>query len=183
MEKEIEIWKDVFGYEGLYRVSNMGNVKSLGNGLTHKTEKILKPHKSRKYIKVILSKNGVVKNHLVHKIEWEAFYGEIPEGYQVNHIDEKPENNRLDNLCLMTPKENCNWGTRNERVSKKQINDSNKSKPVIQYDLNGNYIKEYPSAHEIERQLGFDNGHISKCCNGKLKKTYGYIWRFKENYG
>ena len=55
-------------------------------------------------------------------IEYEAFNGPIPEGMQVNHIDENTLNNNLENLNLMTPSENINWGTRNERDRLKKIN-------------------------------------------------------------
>lgn len=55
-----------------------------------------------------------------------------------------------------------------------------KAKKVLQYDLNGNFIKEWESGTEVERQLKIDQGHISECCNGKRKKTGGFVWKFKE---
>ena len=78
----------------------------------------------------------------------------------------------------MTAKENSNWGTRNERRAKKQIN-GKRSKTVLQFDLNDNFVKEYPSANQAERELGFDHSYIASCCNGKYKQAYGYIWRYK----
>lgn len=55
-----------------------------------------------------------------------------------------------------------------------------KSKVVLQYSLDGTFIKEYPSTKEVERKFRFDQGNISACCLGKYKTAYGYIWRFKE---
>ena len=116
MKEIIEIWRDVKGFEGLYRVSNLGRVKSF-YGLK---EKILKPGiLNNGYYRVILCKQSVKKTYLVHRLVWETFNDTIPEGLQVNHINEIKTDNRLSNLNLMTQKENINWGTRNERIAKK----------------------------------------------------------------
>lgn len=77
----------------------------------------------------------------------------------------------------MSHKENINFGTGIERRSKTRTNDK-KSKPVIQYDLSGNIIKKYPSAMEVERQTGYAQGNISRCCNGLMKTAYRFIWRY-----
>ena len=177
-----EVWKDIPEYEG-YQASNLGRVKSLEriDARGHRLkEKILKPSIDHKgYYRVCLYKNLIGKRYYVHRFVWEAFNGSIPEGLQVNHINEIKSDNRLENLNLMTPKENMNWGTRNERSAKKQIN-GKKSKPVLQFALEGILIKEYPSINQIERELGFDQGDIVNCCNGKLKTAYNFIWRYKE---
>lgn len=168
---EKEEWRDIPNYEGFYQVSNLGRVKSF-YGLK---EKILKPGiPNNGYYQVELCKNSIRKFYMVHRLVWEAFNGQIPEGLQVNHINEIKSDNRLSNLNLMTAKENCNWGSRNERRAKKQ------SKVVLQFDLNDNFIKEYPSAIQIERENGFGQGNISKCCKGKRKTAYGYKWKYKE---
>lgn len=113
-----------------------------------------------------------------HRLVWEAFNGKIPEGLQVNHINEIKTDNRLENLNLMTCKENNNWGTANKRRSKTQRNDKAKSKPVIQKSLDGKIIKIWPSIMEIERELGYNNSHICQCCKGRHKQMYGYIWEY-----
>lgn len=166
-----EIWKDIKGYEQLYQVSNLGRVKRITTG------KILKPNVVRNYFRIRLCKEGCYKNISIHRLVYETFVGEIPEGMQVNHINERKNDNRLENLNLMTPKQNTNWGTRNERIVSKNTNGI-RSKPVLQYDLDGNLIKEWPSVSEIERKLGFY--HISCCCLGKYKTAYGYIWKYKK---
>lgn len=176
---ENEIWKDIKGFEGLYQASNLGQVKSLERPYRRK-ENILKPSIShRGYYIVALSKNSIVKTYRVHILVYEAFNGPIPENMQVNHINEIKTDNRLSNLNLMTAKENCNWGTRNERSTKKRIN-GKCSKTVLQFDLNNNLVKEFPSAMQVERELGFANSNIIKCCKGKYKTAYNYKWKYKN---
>ena len=176
MKEIIEIWRDIPNYEGLYQISNLGRVKSF-YGLK---EKILKPGiLNNGYYRVILCKQSIKKTYLVHRLVWETFNGTIPEGLQVNHLNEVKTDNRLSNLNLMTQKENINWGTRNERIAKKQIN-GKCSKPVLQFTLDNILVKEYQSTMQVERETGFANQHISACCNGKYKTAYGYKWRYKE---
>lgn len=97
---------------------------------------------------------------------------DIPEGYEVNHIDENKHNNRLDNLNLMSHGDNIKYGTRNARVADAL------SKAVQALDKNGNVVMEFPSTMEAGRQ-GFSSSHITECCNGKRKTHKGYIWRWK----
>ena len=186
MKEVIEIWKDIKGFEGLYQVSNLGRVKSLerfrkgANGsLVTVKEKILKPLIDKGYYQVCLSKQSNRKAYLVHRLVWETFNGQIPEGLQVNHINEIKSDNRLENLNLMTAKENSNWGTGIERRVKNLIN-GKKSKPVLQFDLNDNFIKEYPSIRQVYRETGFAFQNISACCKGKLKQAYNFKWKYKE---
>ena len=54
------------------------------------------------------------------------------------------------------------------------------SKKVLQFTLNGEFVREWPSTREIERQLGFDHSTICKCCNGKQKSAYGFKWCYAE---
>ena len=138
---------------------------------SYKTNRWLKPHlRPDGYLIVHLSDNdNNVKTYYLHRIIYEAVTGQpILEGMDVNHIDEDKSDNRFENLNLMTRKENNNWGTHYERICKQ----------VEQYDKNGNLIQVWPSIIEIERQLGYRNGHISECCRGKLKTYKGYIWRY-----
>lgn len=168
-----EVWKDIKDYEDEYEVSNLGRVRN------KKTKKILKLKKNKGYFRIGLRKNGKRKFYFVHRLVYEAFIGEIPEGYEVNHKDENKENNVLSNIdTLMTRKENNNWGTRNERAKKSLTNHPKKSKPVIQKSLQGDVIKIWVSIHEIERELGFAHTNICFCCNGKYKQAYGYIWEY-----
>jgi hypothetical protein len=173
-----EQWKTVKDYEGFYEVSNLGEVKSLGRLDSrghHLKEKLLSPGKTENgYLFVTLYKNGVGKTFKIHRLVYSTFVEEIPEDMQVNHIDEDKENNRVDNLNLMTPKQNSNWGTRNARRA------AARSKLVEAVDkITGRVIFTFPSTAEAGRQgLGFNSSHISKCCNGERKSHKGFIWRY-----
>lgn len=136
------------------------------------------------YLQIILRDNdNNVKNYYLHRIVYESVTGQpIPEGLQVNHIDEDKTNNHISNLNLMTRKENVNWGTGIERmrkaVSKANTNNPITSKQVAQFDMEGNLINVFPSASEVHRQLGFNTGYISSCCNGRHKQAYGFSWKY-----
>ena len=187
---ENEIWKDIPNYEGLYQASNLGRVKSLerfrkgkNGSLVPVKEKILKPKISHNgYYQVALIKNSKVRFYLVHRLVFGAFNATIPEGLQVNHINEIKSDNRLSNLNLMTSKENTNWGTGIERCHNQLINGKT-SKTVLQFTLEDILIKEYPSTKQVERELGFDQGNIVNCCNGKQKTAYGYKWKYAKEVG
>lgn len=166
-----ETFKAVPGYEGLYEVSNLGNVKGM------KTGKILKPGKTiHGYLHVTLCKDGKTKCLSIHRLVWRAFNGEIPPGLEVNHINEEKTDNRLCNLNLMTHKENNKWGTRIERMIE------SKKKPVIAFDKVGNFVKEFKSLQEAADWLGKPGGDSNICYNliGKCRSAYGYVWKYKN---
>ena len=132
------------------------------------------------YIRVCLQNDGGIwKNMMFHRAILMSYLGEgIPIGYEVNHIDENKKNNQIKNLNLMTPKENCNHGTRNKRVAKTQRNDPKKSIRVQAFDKQGNLVFDFPSSREAERQMGFKPSNISACCKGKRKYHKGLIWQY-----
>jgi hypothetical protein len=123
----------------------------------------------------VLSKNGKCEKMFVHTLVYGTFNNEIPEGMQVNHIDENKTNNCLSNLNLMTAKENTNWGTGIERRAKKN------EKPVVQYDINNNFIKNWNSARQVKNELGFCDSLITTCCRKRRPTAYGFIWRYKKS--
>ena len=179
-----EIWKNVIGFEDLYEVSNLGNVKRCGgyetghkrHGLTdakyYRKEHILKPQSKRGYMFVSLYKNGSVKQLFVHRLVWEAFNGPIPEGLEINHMDENPANNRLDNLNLLTHAQNNTWGSRTAKAAKAL------SKTVLQYDTTGDLIYEWPSLSEASRKTGIPLSNLWSCCIGKRKTAGGFVWKY-----
>lgn len=169
-----EVWRDIPGYEHLYQVSDQGRVKSLGNGKTHKSSRILKPITRRDYLGVLLYKSGNSKKHAIHLLVWETFNGTIPEGCEINHINENKQDNRLENLNLMTHKENINWGTGIRRRAK------SRQKLVEQFTLDGTHIATWFSVKGIAEELGFHQSSISNCCLGKLKTAHGYIWKYEK---
>lgn len=184
-----EIWKDIDGYEGLYEVSNLGKVKSLGNEFSRK-EKILKQGKKKNgYLYVILWKEGKYKTCLVHRLVAQAFL-ENPNNYScVNHKDENKENNCVENLEWCDAKYNINHGTCIQRrvanmdYKTKVANTDYKaiaeklSRQVYQYDKNHNLIKIWKSVAEAGRN-GYKQSTVSSCCLGKRKSHQGYIWSY-----
>ena len=172
-----EIWKDVKNYEGIYKVSNLGNVKSLNYRCTGQ-EKLRKPVTDKDgYLIVGLCKGGKHKSYSVHRLVAQAFIpNNAPLFYdQVNHKDENPKNNRVDNLEWCDNIYNHNYGTRNARVAAANTN-GKLSLPVLQFSLDGKLLSRYPSLREVERQTGFNHSNIGHCCNGKYQQAYGYKW-------
>lgn len=169
-----EIWKDIKDYEGLYQVSNLGRIKSLYN--YRGKGNILKQKNKRGYYQVGLRKNNIRKWVSVHRLVAIAFI-ENPNNYSnINHKDENPLNNCIDNLEWCTTRYNNMYGTRIERVKEKT------SKPVIQFDLKGNFIKEYKSVSDASRETNTSASNIVKCCkkHPKYNKVKNYIWRYKS---
>ena len=165
-----EVWKDIKGYEGHYQVSNNGRVKSLKQG----KEKILKPVRDTKgYLAVQLCKNGEIKRCFVHRLVAQTFIQNPNNLPHINHKDEVKTNNSVQNLEWCSAKYNNNYGTHNQRVAEKR------SKPVLQYTLDGKFVKEWKSQSDVERNLGYSQRNISACCRGKYKSLYGYVWKYK----
>lgn len=194
MSKLVEEWKPVVGYEGLYEVSDWGNVRSLDRVVKCLNSgkypcnrcvkgKIIKPFLTIwGYIQVYLYKSGTKKgnNHTIHRLVAEAFIPNPNNLPEVNHIDEDKTNNNVENLEWCDRKYNKNYGTRTKKVAEKLTNRKDLSKQVYQYTLDGELINIWPSTKEIERKLGYDNGNIGKCCNNKYKQAYGYKWNYNE---
>lgn len=173
-----EIYKDIECYEGLYQVSNLGNVKSLNYNNTKK-ENLLKPRITRNgYLQVILCKNKTIKPYSVHRLVANAFI-ENPNNYPcVNHKDECRTNNVVENLEWCSYKYNCNYGTRNKRMGEKLINRKDESKLVYQYSKEGELISVWESTSECGRN-GYNFGHVADCCRGERKSHKGYIWSYE----
>jgi hypothetical protein len=114
-----EIWRDVIGYENLYQCSNLGRIKSLGNGKTwNEKERILKQTiDKRGYCRVMLCKEGKQKKYLVHRLVATTFLDNPQNLPQVNHKNEQKTDNRIENLEWCTQEYNNNYGTRLEKFS------------------------------------------------------------------
>lgn len=181
---ENEIWKEIPGYEGLYEVSNYGQIRSIkrlekcGNKTRIRKERILKQSLRRGYLFVSLCKNGEKENVVIHRIVALLFIPNPENKPCIDHIDGDRANNHADNLRWVTAKENSNNYNAPNTYKGKKINKGGKA--VLQYDLEGNFIKEWVTTMEIQRQLNYHRSNISNCCNGLVKTAYNYIWRYKN---
>lgn len=177
-----EEWKDIEGYENLYQVSNLGRVKSLNFKRSGK-EKIMKSHVNKVgYVAISLYKSGKDKIHTVHRLVAKHFIPNPDNLPQVDHINTNRTDNRVENLKWCTNEENSNNTITKEHMSEGQKGkygaNSNRSKVILQYDLNGNFIAKWYGALEIERVLGFKTKHISDVCLGRRKTCHGYMWKY-----
>lgn len=162
-----EIWRDIDGYKGLYQISNKGRVKSLKWG----KERILKPVINNSgYYCINLYNDSVIKRFLLHRLVAQAFIPNPHNLPEVNHKDENKKNNCVENIEWCDRRYNNNYGTRNKRLSRK----------ILQYSKSGEFIREWKSAHEVERVLKIAQTNITQCCRGKHKSAYGFIWKYKE---
>lgn len=179
-------WRKVPGYEGLYEVSNTGEIKSLerldGNNHKHKERILTKQITKRGYERVVLCKDGKTKVFFVHRLVAFAFpeiCGVYFDGAEVNHKNEIKTDNRPENLEWCCRLYNANYGTGNQRNAEHRINHKDLSKPVSQYSKNGKFINKFPSVSEAHRQTGIDLAGISKCALG-IRGTAGkYIWKYE----
>ncbi len=181
-----EEWRDVVGYEGLYKVSNLGRVKMLErNVLANKSIKKIKEHilsqhlSSKKYLTVHFWVKNHKKAEYVHKLVLTAFIRERLDGEECNHLNEVRTDNRLVNLEWISHKENINYGNRSKRHSEAMRNHPHLSKPVIQFGMDGNFIAEYPSLREAGRVLNVNYNQIKECCKGRINNAFGYIFKYK----
>lgn len=170
-----------------YQVSNLGRILSLNYRNTGKAELMNPSENTKGYFFVHLRKNGETKTCLVNRLVAQTFIPNPENKPEVNHKDENKTNNFVflnedgsvdkekSNLEWNTPKENSNHGTRTERSAKAR------SKRVLQLSLSGDLIREWESTQECGRN-GFNQGNVSRCCNGKKPYYKGFRWMFADDY-
>lgn len=191
LSNDLEIWKDIQGYDGLYQVSNLGRVRSYdrevkcrGNSKRIIKGKILSPSRHGKvckdgsyYLHVGLTDfNKTTKYITIHRLVALAFCpNSNPELYtEVNHIDENKHNNQANNLEWCSRAENNHHSLITETLNE------SKKKSVLQLTTSGEIIKEFSGVREAARELGLKtHKHISECCNGKAKTAGGFCWKWK----
>lgn len=112
-----ELWKSIPGYEGYYSASNLGRIKSetriiqrkdggRGKVVSYKERLMSTPPNGKGYCSFPAMRDGKRTSMEVHRIVYLTWHGEIPDGLRVDHIDDNKLNNHLDNLQLLTPREN-----------------------------------------------------------------------------
>lgn len=259
MENFKEEWRPIPNFEGLYEVSNLGNVDSLNNYNRKQKRKRLKPRLDiHGYYWVRLSNKQKIKKFKIHRLVAMCFIPNQNNLPCINHKDENRQNNRADNLEWCTYQYNNTYGSRIEKMKEKigvpiiqltlddkfvaiynsiseaatifKINSSalttvcrgntdtacgykwryedeekyqkaiektkerketkikkceartkKLSKPVLQFSIDGTFIKEYPSIKQAVTETGLYAGNIVDCCKERQKTTHGYIFKYKDN--
>ena len=193
---DIEIWKtaiyDGIVYEKLYKVSNLGRILSLNYHREGRAELMTPGERKDGYFQVCLHKNGESKTCLVHRLVAETFLPNPENKPCVNHKIEGKKGKKINMVFFnedgsidkertsiewATYEENNNYETRNERIAKAHTN-GKKSKKVLQFTLDGELIREYPSIMECERN-GFNRSAVCLCCQGKRKTHKGFCFMYE----
>lgn len=192
-----EFWKPVKNFEGLYEISNLGNVKTLKRTwrvLNYQSKKYQTMYNKEKLMNCVISKTGykqvvLMKNNkktlkLIHRLVAEAFINNTENKPCVNHKDGNKLNNNVNNLEWCTYKENNIHALKNglskSYLKGKYGKEHNKSKKINQYDLDGNFIKTWDCISDVTRQLKIDSGRITKCCKHQkyCHSAGGFIWEY-----
>lgn len=190
----METWKDVKGYEGIYQVSNLGNIRSLERITIFESENQHKKYKANRHIKckmkkptvnkcgyyqTVLYKNGKKRNVLVHRLVAEAFLPNLNNKPTINHIDGNKLNNKLDNLEWATYPEqliHVNSVLGKKSIISKQCRE--KRAEQLRKKVKRSDGKIYNSIREASKDSNVHSGNIVRCCKGILNKTGGYSWEY-----
>ena len=149
--------KDIKGYEGLYAITSCGRVWS------YQRKKFLTPYTDGNgYLKIKLSKDGKRNQYRIHRLVAEAYIPNPDNLPDVDHIDNDRTHNYLNNLQWITHKDNVRKG---------------RNKPILQYTLDGEFVREWPSAMDVGKEV---QSNICTCLKGRTNSAYGYKWAYKE---
>lgn len=193
-EDEGETWVNVpfDEYADRYMVSDWGRTYSI------KRHIIMHNHPNDKgYYSANLCKDSHLQRKSISRMVALCFCDEVPDNWQeleVNHKDENPANNTVDNLEWMTHEQNCNYGNHNAHISasrkghkmtdeqRARMSELHKGrgvKAVVQYDRDGNVIAEYESIKAAAEALNIDPGNISSACRGYRPSAGGFLFAYK----
>ena len=169
-----EIWKPIRGYEGLYEVSNLGNVRGLVRDWDNRTKAIrnMRQHVSKTgYLSLRLCKDGKTKLCKVHRLVAEAFL-ENPSSFPfVNHLDGNKLNNNVSNL---------EWCSASRNIQHAYDTGLKKTRHVLQINKDGEIIQVWDNMSKASESSGVGIPHIYQCCAGQRLTAGGYKWAYTE---
>lgn len=188
MSRIVEEWRPVVGYEGLYEVSDWGNVRSLDRMVRSKggserlaLGKLLKQYLDKDgYKRVGLHSNDKQVIAGVHRLVAEAFIDNPDDLPVIDHRDGHRDNNMVDNLRWFTVSLNNSTEQARQRKRQAAYNRTDNKVKIRQYSLDGEPLKDFDSSMEIERELGFDRSSVIRVCKGKQHTSYGYKWGYLD---
>ena len=177
-----EEWKCIKGFEGAYSISNTGKIR-------HKSREMSVKNSKGWYLTARLYDGKIWHTKRIHRLVYETFVGAIPKDHHVHHIDGNKQNNRIDNLMILPISDHMKI-TANDPQNYAAMVYKNKfcQKHIMQYTLDGRFVKEYINAFEAGKATGICHRNISQVATKEpfnkrtgayRKQAGGYIWRFK----
>lgn len=166
----MEIWEEVYGFDSLYEISNLGRLRTKHHGARgyQKEYRYIEPRDNGKgYLCFNLKSNHTQKTVYVHRLVANAFVANPNKHTEINHKDENKRNNSADNLEWCSHINNCNYGTRNERAKAKR------TRKIICNETG----VIYNSVEQAAEIMGVGKTAISNCLHGRTKTCAGYTWR------
>lgn len=174
MASKAKAWRPVVGYEGLYEVSNTGEIRSIARKGTRGGILTQSTSNQKHYAHVLLTKGCKCKTTSVHRIVAQAWLPNPEHKDQVNHIDGNKLNNNVENLEWATAYENIRHAFRTGLKDMSAAIEANKRK--VAAITRGKIVAIYDSVQDAERATGASNQNIIKVCQGKRKHAGGFEW-------
>ncbi|MFG4006315.1 NUMOD4 domain-containing protein [Pseudomonas aeruginosa] len=185
-------WLAVPGYEGIYEVGDMGEVRSLArldSRGSKRPEKLIKPFRDgdKGYMAVCLTKGGVSTRFKLHRLVATVWHGAPEHGQQVNHLNGDKKDNAPANLAWCSGAENIQHAYR--KLGKKSSGGHkgktgakhHASRPVVAKNLDSGEETRYESAADAARHIGIPAGSIPRCCNGHYRSSHGFSFRYEDD--
>lgn len=172
---EVEEWRDVKGYENLYQVNRKGKVRSSHKGYWEILTSVIN---NRGYKQYLFHKDGKRKNMRGNRLVAEAYIPNPDNLPFVNHKDENPANDCVENLEWCTQQYNTTYGT----AIQKRIKSNPRVKPVVMLNANGEFEMEFESSAEAARYIGGNGSNVWAVCNKRAEKYKGKVFMYKDEW-